>query len=338
MSYHILESMINAIYFCRDGKLRGHLNGSVKKPNQEIVSLIDIQNNLIKNEIEQSLFFFTLINREIVFEEDITFGEFIDCLKPWEKQISILLSKNVKSFFDSVTPDNETLDPKKNYIQIMNSSILSKNFKRKYKDCDNKNFDIKKLINYEKEDWDGSYVSHDEKNSFSIVNYDDNSKILWQSIYYGFNGLKNLRLKYISDMFFFIKKDDGIDGGFSDKDLLVNSESDKNNSYNIIRIRNDYDNPTLNDILIGLFYASSDVYTPISNVEIEMIKGEDLNKEKLEKTKNIYIKEALLIKKITEEAKQSIGSINFSKINKFTFIYSSTKEGTFTVYNSRFKL
>lgn len=337
MSYHILESMINTIYFCRDGKLRGHLNSSVKTPKQEIAALIDIQDKLITNEIDKSLFFYTLINREIIFEKDITFGEFVDCLKPWEKQISMLLAKNTKSFFDSVT-DDETFDPNKHYVQIMNSSILSKNFKRKKVEKEGENFDILKFINREKEDWDGSYVSHDEKNSFSVVNYEDNSKILWRSIYYGFNGLKNLKLKYISDLFFFINREDGISGGFLDKDLLIKSDGDKINSYNIIRIKNDYGNPTLNDILNGLFYASSDIYAPISSVEMSMIDPKELNQEKLETTKNIYIKESLLIKKITDNAKFGVSSINFTKIEKFSFNYTTITEGTFTVYNSRFKL
>lgn len=338
MSYHILENLINTLYFCRDGKMRTHINSEILVPERKITSIIDAQNNLIFSELERAMFFYTLINREVIFEEGITFGEFIECLRPWEEQIGLILCKNVKSFFDSVN-DSGKYNSEHQYVQVMNSAILSKNIKRKKINWKSENFDINELVNdNNKGNWDGSYNSHEEKNVFSVVNYDGNSEVLWTSIYDGFEGLKNLKLKYVPGMFYFINNEDGIDGGFKDEDLIIKGYKDFKNKYNIIKIKNNFENPTLNEILNGLFYGSSEVYTPVSNVEMSLLDKKNIDKEKLKETKDIYIKEALQVKKIIEKAKNGISNIDFKSIESFDFNHYSIKVESITVYNLRLKL
>lgn len=351
----ILSEMgCNDLFFCKDGFIKAFVNEKILEPEQKFSNLIDIQNKFKKTDMQKTMFFLSFLNNKVILEEDLTFGEFIQCLIPWEKEISALMSINAKSFFDSVfddSVDSNKYSPEEYRIQILN---VGSAFRDIYREPSKSRIKLLKSLGLEEKKvdlekvgkWKGDYFSDINKSQFSLVNYNDEENLVWSSIFEGFYGYKDLKISCLKSMYLFFQEDN-----FKGEDVYLTAfeqSSEKvHQNYQILKLNGSYNSHSLNDLLVGLFGASPELCVPVSANTMmikEMLSDENLNsnisaeEEEIsrETLKNHYKKINKSIKLLKEELVKS-GGIEREDINKFKFDYSEDDNKKYVFSSAVFK-
>lgn len=332
------------ILFCRDGKARIPLNPKIAG-FKSVYSLEDVQNNLLSDEIEKAHFFYGFIDEDVSFEKGLTFGEFIECLKPWEKQIGVLLNTDVKSFFDKMgdSKKDQKLNSHDYKMQVARVGILSRNeqYQKKKKEVKTENGYYQYVP--EEGDYkttDGSYDLHENHVSWNVVAKDPKVDQEW----YGFSNfhyLKDLELDWVKDGFLLAMKDEGICSSHEVKDCLLIKNERRANDNQVIKIR-DFNDVTLFDMLKGLFFglAQSDFGAEMLAVEIRSSLPDcepvSLTQEQKERLINEAEKEKDFIenmkKKVETLEKKSINSCNIEdESNQILTVFGATYDLNFPI-------
>lgn len=125
--------------FCADGVIR--VSNDLKKP------LVDLKAFQDHSKTDDLSFLPTFWNDEIVFEDGLTFGGFLNGLEPWKDFLSKIFQKDIGAYIDE-----SRLPPDK--VSDLSYLIIKKETSFRYetehvRDDDNDDFDIKDFMNRE---------------------------------------------------------------------------------------------------------------------------------------------------------------------------------------------
>lgn len=343
MNYYLYDNFLfDDVFFCKDGKLRIVLNEKLEKGKTPLVALEDVQKKLNFNDAEKAIQFITLLKRNARLENKLTLGEFVECLRPFKKELESLLTINVESFLNSIdlpySDDIDNLSEKDHEIQISNTMILTENYhfeggeRIEWESV----IDGEKRFSYHntgKKVLDGSHHKDEQKNNWSLVSKNNVNKdeLLWYGIdQNGFAGMKNLEIKWVKDLFVFVSAD-------SDKIKLKYKVSENNLFYKdsnntLIKVENEH--TSFFDLVKSLFKHSAMVYTRLTPTMIKVMEhfNRKVDEDKIKETTDTYIKEGLKIERVINENKKSFEDIAVKEFDHKDFT-EDKKHDNFVTFN-----